>query len=79
MRSRPDEMILNGFLLFDEDVTKEYFYGYCRRAYNIFDGKYHLHAMVREFTQVKCLFANSMHRPPWLQIMLVMIWRWRCQ
>lgn len=44
MRSRPDEMILNGFLLFDEDVTKEYFYGYCRRAYNIFDSKYHLHA-----------------------------------
>lgn len=44
MRGMPDEMILNGFLLFDEDITKEYFYGYCLRAYNIFDSKYHLHA-----------------------------------
>ena len=37
-----DDMILDGFRSFDEDITKEYFYGYCRRAYNIYDVKYQL-------------------------------------
>lgn len=37
-----DDMILDGFRSFDEDITKDYFYGYCRRAYNIYDVKYQL-------------------------------------
>lgn len=37
-----DELILNGFRSFDESVTREYFYGFCRRAYDIFDSKYQL-------------------------------------
>ena len=37
-----DELIINGFRSFDEYVTKEYFYGYCRKAYDIFDHKYQL-------------------------------------
>lgn len=37
-----DELIIKGFRSFDEDVTKEYFYGYCRKAYDIFDHKYQL-------------------------------------
>lgn len=35
-------MIIDGFRSFDADITKEYFYGYCRRAYNIYDYKYQL-------------------------------------
>ena len=38
-----DELIINGFYSFDEEITKEYFYGYCRKAYDIFDHKYQLH------------------------------------
>lgn len=38
-----DDIILKGFQSFDEEITKEYFYGYCRRAYNIYDSKYQLH------------------------------------
>lgn len=37
-----DTYILDGFRSFDEDITKEYFYGYCRRAYAVFDHKYQL-------------------------------------
>lgn len=37
-----DELIINGFRSFDKDVTREYFYGYCRKAYDIFDRKYQL-------------------------------------
>lgn len=40
---RTDRQILEGFSTFDPDVTKEFFYGYCRRAYRIFDCKYRLH------------------------------------
>ena len=38
-----DELIINGFCSFDEDITKEYFYGFCRKAYDIYDHKYQLH------------------------------------
>ena len=38
-----DEQIIKGFRAFDAEITKEYFYGYCRRAYNIYDYKYQLH------------------------------------
>lgn len=38
-----DELIINGFRSYDEVVTKEYFYGYCRKAYDIYDYKYQLH------------------------------------
>ena len=37
-----DELIINGFRSFNKDVTREYFYGYCRKAYDIFDNKYQL-------------------------------------
>lgn len=37
-----DELIINGFCSFDEHITKEYFYGFCRKAYDIFDHKYQL-------------------------------------
>lgn len=37
-----DNRIIDGFRSFDADITKEYFYGYCRRAYNIYDYKYQL-------------------------------------
>lgn len=37
-----DELIIKGFCSFDEYITKEYFYGYCRKAYDIFDHKYQL-------------------------------------
>ena len=37
-----DELIINGFCSFDESVTKEYFYGFCRKAYDIYDHKYQL-------------------------------------
>lgn len=40
---RKDTRILDGFRSFDEDITKEYFYGYCRCAYAVFDHKYQLH------------------------------------
>lgn len=38
-----DNYIIDGFRSFDAEITKEYFYGYCRRAYNIYDYKYQLH------------------------------------
>lgn len=37
-----DNQILDGFRSFNTSITKEYFYGYCRRAYNVLDAKYHL-------------------------------------
>ena len=37
-----DELIINGFCSFDEHITKEYFYGFCRKAYDIYDHKYQL-------------------------------------
>ena len=37
-----DELIINGFCSFDEEITKEFFYGYCRKAYDIYDHKYQL-------------------------------------
>lgn len=37
-----DELIINGFCSFDEGITKEYFYGFCRKAYDIYDRKYQL-------------------------------------
>lgn len=37
-----DEKIVKGFCSFRADVTKEYFYGYCRRAYNIYNKRYQL-------------------------------------
>lgn len=37
-----DELIINGFCSFNEYITKEYFYGYCSKAYDIFDHKYQL-------------------------------------
>lgn len=43
MAHLPDDIILNGFISFNGDMTKEYFYGYCRRAYSIYDRKYLLH------------------------------------
>jgi len=43
---RDDEKVINGFRSFDADITKEYFYGYCRRAYNVLDSKYQLHNKV---------------------------------
>lgn len=39
----PDELIITGFREFNHRITKEYFYGYCRKAYNVFDYKYQLH------------------------------------
>lgn len=38
-----DNNIIDGLRSFDTEITKEYFYGYCRRAYNIYDYKYQLH------------------------------------
>lgn len=38
-----DIYIINELRSFDPEITKEYFYGYCRRAYNIYDYKYQLH------------------------------------
>jgi len=37
-----DEEIIEGFCSFDKYITKQYFYAYCRRAYNIYDYKYQL-------------------------------------
>ena len=37
-----DELIINGFCNFDEEITKEFFYGICLKAYDIFDHKYQL-------------------------------------
>lgn len=37
-----DTNIIDELRTFDPDTTKKYFYGYCRRAYNIFDHKYNL-------------------------------------
>lgn len=41
-----DALIISGFQRFDPKITKEYFYGYCRNAYNIFDYKYQLRGKV---------------------------------
>lgn len=38
----PDDIILKGFRSFNSRITKEYFYGYCRRAYIVLDNKYDL-------------------------------------
>ena len=37
-----DELIIKGFCSYDEYITKEYFYGFCRKAYDIFDHRYQL-------------------------------------
>ena len=37
-----DEEILQGFIGFDTPIIREYFYGYCRVAYCIYDKKYNL-------------------------------------
>ena len=37
-----DELIIKGFCSFNEEITKEYFYGFCRKAYDVFDHKYQL-------------------------------------
>lgn len=37
-----DNYIIDGFRSFNPEITKEYFYGYCRRAYDIYDYKYQL-------------------------------------
>lgn len=44
MRRTPltDDKILDGFIRFNSDITKKYFYGYCRKAYDVFDYKYQL-------------------------------------
>lgn len=43
MRDKPsDKQIYNGIRSFDVAITKEFFYGYCRRAYSVFDHKYQL-------------------------------------
>lgn len=39
-----EKYIIKGLCSLDAEVTKTYFYGYCRRAYLIFDRKYQLHA-----------------------------------
>lgn len=41
-----DELIISGFRDYDPKITKEYFYGYCRKAYDIYDYKYQLHGKV---------------------------------
>lgn len=41
-----DEEVVSGFRRFDTGITKKYFYGYCRRAYNVLDSKYQLHNKV---------------------------------
>lgn len=38
----PDEEVLQGFKNFDPWITKEYFYTYCRNAYNSLDNRYGL-------------------------------------
>ena len=37
-----DDKVIKGFQSFDADITKEYFYGYCRRADLVLDSKYQL-------------------------------------
>lgn len=37
-----DEKILDGLRSFNEKITRQYFYGYCKQAYNVFDHKYQL-------------------------------------
>lgn len=39
----PEAAIIHGLCSLHAGITKEYFYGYCRRAYLIFDRKYQLH------------------------------------
>ena len=41
--TKADDIVIRGFQRFDADITKEYFYGYCRRAYLVLDSKYQLH------------------------------------
>ena len=38
-----EKAIIDGLCTLDAGMTKQYFYGYCRRAYLIFDRKYQLH------------------------------------
>ena len=37
-----DEEILRGFRKGNEAIIREYFYGYCRVGYQLFDKRYHL-------------------------------------
>lgn len=37
-----DKEIIERLMAYDAPITKEYFYGYCRRAYEIYDYKYQL-------------------------------------
>jgi AraC-like DNA-binding protein len=37
-----DEQIIDGLRSYDSHTTKEYFYGYCRTAYKIYDNRYQL-------------------------------------
>ena len=37
-----DDVILKGLRMKNESITKQYFYGYCRMAYHIFDRRYGL-------------------------------------
>lgn len=37
-----DKSIIKALCQFDEEATKEYFYGYCRRAYHIYNNMYQL-------------------------------------
>lgn len=41
-KQHTDTQIINGLQAYDEDMTKRYFYGYCRNAYRIFDHKFGL-------------------------------------
>lgn len=42
MNKYTDEHIIDGFRTYDADITKEFFYGYCRKAYAALDSKYNL-------------------------------------
>lgn len=37
-----DKSIISALRQFDEEATREYFYGYCRSAYNIYNNRYQL-------------------------------------
>ena len=61
MMEHADKYIIDGFRSFNPAITKEYFYGYCRRAYNIYDYKYQLrnktgldfYSLAHEYYKVK--------------------------
>ena len=38
-----EELIISRLAKYEAYATKKYFYGYCRRAYNVFDHRYNLH------------------------------------